>query len=227
MAATSAAMTQPTLVKICGLSSPETLLAAIEAGADMAGFVFFEKSPRHIDLETARTLGLLAQGRIGKVALTVDADDAALQEIIEALAPDYLQLHGKETPARVADVKARFGIPVIKAAGVAAAADVEAARAYEGVADVILFDAKPAPNAAVPGGAGVAFDWNLLRGVTAKNWMLSGGLDPDNVAEAMRVTGARAVDVSSGVERERGVKDAEKIAAFVKAARLSQGRMTV
>ena len=221
MAATSAAMTQPVIVKICGLSSPETLLAAIAAGADMAGFVFFEKSPRHIDLETARTLGLLAKGRISKVALTVDADDAALADIVEALAPDYLQLHGSETPARVAQVKARFGLPVIKAAGVAAPGDVEAARAYEGVADVILFDAKPAPNASVPGGAGVAFDWNLLRGVTAKDWMLSGGLDPDNVAEAMRVSGARAVDVSSGVERERGVKDASKIAAFVKTARLS------
>ncbi|MFO1104159.1 MAG: phosphoribosylanthranilate isomerase [Methylocystis sp.] len=209
------------LIKICGLSSPDTLAAAIEAGADMAGFVFFEKSPRHIDLETARTLGLLAQARIGKVALTVDADDAALDDIIDALAPDYLQLHGKETPARVAQVKARFGLPVIKAAGVATAADVEAARVYEGVADVILFDAKPAPNAAVPGGAGIAFDWTLLRSVAAKQWMLSGGLDPDNVAEAIRLTGARAVDVSSGVERERGVKDAEKIAAFVKAARLS------
>ncbi|TLG76904.1 phosphoribosylanthranilate isomerase [Methylocystis sp. B8] len=214
-------MTRQTIVKICGLSSPETLLASIDAGADMAGFVFFEKSPRHIDLETARTLGLLAQGRIGKVALTVDADDAALQEIINALAPDYLQLHGKETPARVAEVKAHFGLPVIKAAGVATAPDVEAARAYEGVADVILFDAKPAPNAAVPGGAGVAFDWDLLSDVTAKRWMLSGGLDPDNIAEAMRISGARAVDVSSGVERERGVKDAGKIRAFVKAARLS------
>ena len=222
MAATSAAMTQrDTIVKICGLSSPETLLAAIEAGADMAGFVFFEKSPRHIDLETARTLGRIAGDRISKVALTVDADDGALEEIINALAPDYLQLHGKETPARVGEVKTRFGLPVIKAAGVATAGDVKAARAYEGVADVILFDAKPAPNAAVPGGAGVAFDWNLLRGVTAKDWMLSGGLDPENVAEAMRVSGARAVDVSSGVERERGVKDAEKIKAFVKAARLS------
>ncbi|MBM3578433.1 MAG: phosphoribosylanthranilate isomerase [Alphaproteobacteria bacterium] len=221
MAATSAAMTQPTLVKICGLSSPETLLAAIEAGADMAGFVFFEKSPRHIDLETARTLGRITGDRISKVALVVDADDAALKEIIDALAPDYLQLHGKETPARVAEVKARFGLPVIKAAGVATAGDVEAARAYEDVADIILFDAKPAPNAAVPGGAGVAFDWALLRGVAAKSWMLSGGLDPDNVAEAMRLTGARAVDVSSGVERERGVKDAGKIRAFVKAARLS------
>jgi len=221
MAATSAAMTQPVIVKICGLSSPGALAAAIEAGADMAGFVFFEKSPRHIDLETARTLGLLAQARISKVALTVDADDAAIQDIVEALAPDYLQLHGDETPARVAGVKARFDLPLIKAAGVATAADVEAARAYEGVADVILFDAKPAPNAAVPGGAGVSFDWDLLRGVTAKDWMLSGGLDPDNVAEAIRLTGARAVDVSSGVERERGVKDVEKIRAFVKAARLS------
>ena len=164
MAATSAAMTQSAIVKICGLSSPETLLAAIESGADMAGFVFFEKSPRHIDLETARTLGLVAQGRISKVALAVDADDATLQDIIEALAPDYLQLHGSETPARVAEVKARFGLPVIKAAGVATPGDVGAARAYEDVADVILFDAKPAPNAAVPGGAGVAFNWDLLRG---------------------------------------------------------------
>ncbi len=209
------------IVKICGLSSPETLSAAIDAGADLAGFVFYEKSPRHIDFETARTLGRLASGRISKVALTVDADDAALEGVIDALAPDYLQLHGRETPARVAQVKARFGLPVIKAAGVATPGDVEAARAYEGVADVILFDAKPAPDAAVPGGAGVAFDWTLVRGVAAKHWMLSGGLTPDNVAEAMRLTGARAVDVSSGVERERGVKDAAKIAAFVKAARLS------
>ncbi|MBI1981745.1 MAG: phosphoribosylanthranilate isomerase [Methylocystis sp.] len=214
-------MTQPVIVKICGLSSSETLLAAIGAGVDLAGFVFFEKSPRHVDLETARTLGLLARGRISKVALTVNADDDALDDIVDALAPDYLQLHGDETPARVAQLKARFGLPVIKAVGVATAADVEAARVYEGVADVILFDAKPAPNAAVPGGAGVSFDWDLLRGVTARRWMLSGGLDPDNVAEAIRGAGARAVDVSSGVERERGVKDAEKIRAFVKAARLS------
>ncbi|MGD9543766.1 MAG: phosphoribosylanthranilate isomerase [Methylocystis sp.] len=208
-----------TIVKICGLSTPETLGAAIEARADMAGFVFFEKSPRHIDLETARTLGLLAQGRISKVALTVDADDAALGDIVDALEPDYLQLHGQETPARVAAAKARFGLPVIKAIGVATAGDVELARAYEGVADVILFDAKPAPDASVPGGAGVAFDWDLLRNISAANWMLSGGLDPENVAEAMRRTGARAVDVSSGVERERGVKDAAKIRAFVEAAR--------
>ncbi len=208
-------------IKICGLSTPETLLAAIAAGADMAGFVFFEKSPRHIDLETARTLGLIAQGRIKKVALTVDADDAALAAIVDDLAPDLIQLHGQEGPDRVRAVKARFRLPVIKAVGVATAADVAAAAAYEGAADTLLFDAKPAPGASIPGGAGVAFDWELLCNTSAANWMLSGGLDPENVGEAIRVTGARAVDVSSGVERERGVKDAAKIAAFVKAARLS------
>lgn len=208
-----------TLVKICGLSSPQTLLAAISAGADMAGFVFFEKSPRHIDLETARTLGALASGRIRKVALTVDATDDMLEAIVDDVAPDLLQLHGRETPARVAAVKVRFGLPVIKAIGVATAEDVAAAQSYEGVADILLFDAKPAPDAAVPGGAGVAFDWNLLRNISAKHWMLSGGLDSENVAEALRRTGAPAVDVSSGVERERGVKDAGKIGAFIEAVR--------
>ena len=208
-----------TLVKICGLSSPETLLSAISAGADMAGFVFFEKSPRHIDLETARTLGALAAGRIRKVALTVDADDDALEAIIDDLEPDFLQLHGRESPARVAAVKARFGLPVIKAIGVATAEDVAAAKSYEDVADILLFDAKPEPGAAVPGGAGVAFDWELLRNISAKHWMLSGGLDAENVAEALRRTGALAVDVSSGVERERGVKDAGKINAFIEAVR--------
>jgi phosphoribosylanthranilate isomerase len=208
-----------TLVKICGLSSPETLRATIAAGADMAGFVFFEKSPRHIDLETARTLGLMAQDRISKVALTVDARDAGLDEIVEALAPDMLQLHGKESPERVAAVKARFGLPVIKAIGVATPEDVARAGAFRDVADVLLFDAKPAPDAAVPGGAGVSFDWNLLRNIGAANWMLSGGLDAENVAGALRVTKAPAVDVSSGVERERGVKDPVRIADFIKAVR--------
>ena len=211
----------PVLVKICGLSTPETLEAAIAAGADMAGFVFFEKSPRHLSLETARALGAQAAGRIRKVALTVDADDAALAAIVEALAPDLLQLHGAETPSRVREVKARFGLPVIKAVGVATAGDLEASNAYEGVADILLFDAKPQPNSMVPGGAGVSFDWELLRNIDAANWMLSGGLDPEIVAEAIRRTGAQAVDVSSGVERERGVQDAAKIAAFVAAARLS------
>lgn len=210
---------QRTLVKICGLSSPETLRATIAAGADMAGFVFFERSPRHIDLETARTLGLMAQDRVSKVALTVDASDAELDEIVDALAPDMLQLHGKESPERVAAVKARFGLPVIKAIGVATPEDVARAGAFRDVADVLLFDAKPAPDAAVPGGAGVSFDWNLLRNIGAANWMLSGGLDAENVAGALRVTKAPAVDVSSGVERERGVKDPARIADFIKAVR--------
>lgn len=209
----------PLVVKICGLSTPETLEATIEAGADLAGFVFFEKSPRHIGLGTARALGRLAQGRIRKVALTVDADDAALDAIVAALAPDMLQLHGHETPARVREAKARFNLPVIKAIGVATAADIDASRAYEGVADILLFDAKPAPDASVPGGAGVSFDWNLLRNIGAANWMLSGGLDPENVVEAIRRTGAKAVDVSSGVERARGVKNALKIFSFVRNAK--------
>lgn len=215
---------EPVLVKICGLSTPQTLDATIAAGADLAGFVFFAKSPRHIDLDTARALGEQAAGRIQKVALTVDADDAALAEIVAALRPDMLQLHGHESPERVGAVKARFGLPVIKAIGVASAADVAAARSYDGVADWLLFDAKPAPDATVPGGAGVVFDWDLLRNITAAKWMLSGGLDPENVAAALRQTQAPAVDVSSGVESARGVKDAGKIAAFVAAVRALSSR---
>lgn len=207
------------IVKICGLSTLPMLEATIAASADMAGFVFFEKSPRHITLETARELGRVAQERIRKVALTVDADDSTLDAIVAALAPDLLQLHGAETPQRVAAVKARFGLPVIKAIGVAGAADVARAAAFREAADILLFDAKPAPNAAVPGGAGTVFDWELMHGYSEGDWMLSGGLDPANVAEALRLTGAAAVDVSSGVERERGVKDEGKIAAFVAAAR--------
>ena len=215
---------EPILVKICGLSTPQTLDATIAAGADLAGFVFFAKSPRHIDLDTARALGEQAAGRIQKVALTVDTDDAALAEIVAALRPDMLQLHGHESPERVGAVKARFGLPVIKAIGVASAADVAAARSYDGVADWLLFDAKPAPDATVPGGAGVVFDWELLRNITAAKWMLSGGLDPKNVAAALRQTQAPAVDVSSGVESARGVKDAGKIATFVAAVRALSSR---
>jgi phosphoribosylanthranilate isomerase len=208
------------VVKICGLSSRGALEATIAAGADMAGFVFFEKSPRHVSSETARELGRAAQGRIRKVALCVDASDAALDAMVEALRPELLQLHGAETPARVADVKARFGLPVIKAIGVASAADVASAGAYFGIADILLFDAKPAPGAAVPGGAGVGFDWTLLAPWAGRaGWMLSGGLDSANVGAALRRTGAPAVDVSSGVERARGVKDEASIADFVAAAR--------
>lgn len=206
------------LIKICGLSTPEALEATIDAGADMAGFVFFEKSPRHIDLVRAAELGRLAAGRIRKVALTVDASDSEIAEIVAALGPDLLQLHGHESPERVAAVKARFGLPVIKAIGVSTPADVDESAAFA-AADILLFDAKPAPDAAVPGGAGVAFDWDLLRKIPTKNWMLSGGLDAQNVMQALARTRAPALDVSSGVERARGVKDAAKIAAFVAAAR--------
>lgn len=209
-----------TLVKICGLSTPETLEATIAAGAQMAGFVFFEKSPRHIGLDTARELGRAAAGRVQKVALSVDASDAELEAIVAALGPDLLQLHGKETPERVGAVKARFGLPVIKAIGVAGADDVRNAEIYRGVADILLFDAKPAPGATVPGGAGLGFDWTLLRGLSiGGDWMLSGGLDAANVSEALRETGAPAVDVSSGVESARGVKDSARIATFVATVR--------
>ncbi len=206
------------IIKICGLSTAPTLEAAIDAGADMAGFVFHEKSPRHIDLGTARGLGALAAGRIKKVALTIDADDDALAAVVEALSPDYLQLHGSESPARVEAVKARFGLPAIKAIGVATENDVLKAKDFAS-ADIILFDAKPAPGAGLPGGAGVVFDWRLLRNISAISWMLSGGLSAENLAEALKVTGASGVDVSSGVESARGIKDISRINAFIGAAR--------
>ena len=191
---------------------------AIEAGADRIGFVFFPKSPRHLTLERARMLAREAAGRAEIVVLTVDADDAAIEAIIAAVAPAWLQLHGNETPERAAAVRQRFGIPVMKAMGVSGADDIPRALPYAGVADAILFDAKPPRGATLPGGNGVAFDWTLLRGAPA-GYMLSGGLSPENVADAVRVTGATAVDVSSGVESAPGVKDADKIRAFVKAAK--------
>ncbi len=211
------------IIKICGLSTGPTLEAAIDAGADMAGFVFHEKSPRHIDLGTARGLGALAAGRIKKVALTIDADDDALAAVVEALSPDYLQLHGSESPARVEAVKARFGLPAIKAIGVATENDVLKAKDFAS-ADIILFDAKPAPGAGLPGGAGVVFDWRLLRNISAISWMLSGGLSAENLAEAYEATGAPGVDVSSGVESARGVKDISRIKAFIGAARALSSR---
>ncbi len=211
------------IVKICGLSTVPTLEATIRAGADMAGFVFHPKSPRHIELAAARELGARAAGRVKKVALTVDADDAAIEAIVAALKPDYLQLHGSETPARVAAVASRFHIPVIKAIGVADPGDARTAAAFTGAA-IILFDAKPAPSA-LPGGNGLPFDWRLLRDLSLdKSWLLSGGLDAANVGRALAATGAPGVDVSSGVERARGVKDEARIADFVAAARaLSSG----
>ena len=214
-----------TIVKICGLSCAATLDAALTCGADMVGFVFFDPSPRNLAPDEARGLAAQVRGRAQKVALTVDADDAKLDAIFAALAPDILQLHGKETPERVGEIRRRFGIPVMKAIGVAGRADLVKVAAYADAADALLFDAKPAPEAVLPGGNGQAFDWTILKGFAAdRPWMLSGGLDPTNVGEALSATGARGVDVSSGVESAPGRKDAARIAAFIAAVRaLSQG----
>jgi len=215
------------IVKICGLSTAPTLEAALAAGADMAGFVFFPKSPRHVGYETARALGAQARGRARIVALSVDADDDALGRIIEALSPDILQLHGRETPSRVGEIRQRFGRPTMKAIGVAAAEDFAAAARYDGVADFLLIDAKPPRDAILPGGNGLAFDWRLARRFSPKRpWLLSGGLDSDNVAEAIASAGVFGVDVSSGVESAPGVKDEMKIRAFIAAARSAFARAT-
>jgi phosphoribosylanthranilate isomerase len=211
-------------IKICGLSTPETVDAALAAGADWLGFVFYEPSPRHIGYETAASLNARVAGRAQKVALTVDADDARLAEISRALDPDWYQLHGKETPERVREIRARFGRPVIKAIHIARAADAAAAAAYIDAADMLLYDAKaPAGMAgALPGGNGILFDWSLIGGERRLPVMLSGGLDPDNVAEAIRIVRPDAVDVSSGVERRPGEKDPKRIALFVERARSAQ-----
>ncbi|WP_306006696.1 phosphoribosylanthranilate isomerase [Aquicoccus porphyridii] len=207
-------------VKICGLSRPEDVAAVAGAGAAYAGFVFFARSPRNLTLDDARALALEAPVGLAKVALTVDADDMLLDRITEAVPLDMLQLHGSESPGRVAEIKARYGLPVMKAVGVAGQEDLAALAGYEEVADQILVDAKPLKGAALPGGNGLAFDWRLIAGRKwARPWMLAGGLTPGNVAEAVRLTGARQVDVSSGVERAPGMKDAGLIRAFVEAAR--------
>jgi phosphoribosylanthranilate isomerase len=215
------------IVKICGLSTRETLDAALAAGADMVGFVFFPPSPRHIDLDTARALGKQAKGRALKVALSVDGDDALLANSIDALQPQILQLHGKESVARIRDIKQKFGLPVMKAIAVETAADLASLSGYAAVCDRILFDAKPPKDATRPGGLGAAFDWHLLEGLKLQlPFMVSGGLDADNVAEAVRVTGAGGVDISSGVERAPGIKDPDMIRAFIRAARASEELMT-
>jgi phosphoribosylanthranilate isomerase len=215
------------IVKICGLSTPATLDAALAAGADMVGFVFFAKSPRHIGFDAARALGEQARGRAKVVALSVDADDETLSRIVETLSPDILQLHGRESPKRVTEIGARFGRATMKAVGVGAPEDLAAAEAYDSVADFLLIDAKPPRDAVLPGGNGLPFDWRLTRDFSPRSpWLLSGGLDPANVAEAIALTGARGVDVSSGVESAPGIKDEEKIAAFVAAARAAFARAT-
>jgi phosphoribosylanthranilate isomerase len=206
------------LIKICGLSTTDTVTAALDAGADWIGLVFFPKSPRHVSLLQARELAAQARGRADVVALTVDADDAMLTGLIEMVRPDRLQLHGGESPERVATLKSRFGLQVMKAVGLTAAADLAAALPFAGVADMILFDAKPPKGAVLPGGNGVSFDWTILRDVRWP-YMLSGGLSPDNVADALHISGASAVDVSSGVENAPGIKDPARIKAFIRAAR--------
>ncbi|EJN10245.1 phosphoribosylanthranilate isomerase [Bradyrhizobium sp. YR681] len=211
------------LVKICGLSTRETLETALDAGADMVGFVFFPPSPRHVSLEIGRDLGRLVKRRALKVALTVDADDATLDNIMDALSPDIFQLHGKESVARLRDIKQKYGRPVMKAVPVANAADLAVLPGYAAVADRILFDARAPKDATRPGGLGAPFDWHLLENLDLTlPYMVSGGLHADNVGEAVRVTRAGGVDVSSGIESAPGVKDPEMIKAFIRAARATQ-----
>ena len=214
------------IIKICGLSTRETLDVALDAGADMVGFVFFPPSPRHVSLEMARELGKQTKRRASKVALTVDADDATLGNIVETLQPDLLQLHGRETVARLRDIKQKFGLPVMKAIAVETAADLAGLPGYADVADRILFDARAPKEATRPGGLGAVFDWHVLEHLELKlPFMVSGGLHAGNVAEAVRVTRAGGVDVSSGVERTPGHKDPEMIRAFIRAARATEELM--
>jgi phosphoribosylanthranilate isomerase len=212
-------------IKICGLSRPDMLDAALDAGAAYVGLVFYEPSPRNVTLEQAQALAEQARGRAAIVALTVDAPDALLRDIARRVRPDFLQAHGGETPERVREMSELTGLPVIKAIKVRESRDVSRAGDYAGVAAMVLFDAR-APEAladALPGGNGIAFDWTLLNGENGgTRFMLSGGLDCSNIADAIRITGAPAVDVSSGVERAPGVKDAELIRKFIETARAAR-----
>ena len=206
-------------VKICGLTREADMLAVAQAGVSYAGLVFFAKSPRNLGLAQARDLALAAPPGLAKVALTVDADDDMLDAILHEVPLDMLQLHGRETPQRVSALKARYGLPVMKALGIADAEDLHKIDLYAGVADQLLIDAKPPTGSALPGGNGLAFDWRLLqaRKYWALPWMLAGGLSAQNVAQALQLTGARQVDLSSGVESAPGLKDADQIAAFMQA----------
>jgi phosphoribosylanthranilate isomerase len=207
-------------VKICGLTTPEAVDAVAKSGAAYGGFVFFAKSPRNLTLETGWALRRRLPETVKAVALTVDADDPQLTQIIAAMRPDFLQLHGGESPSRTSQIRAQFGIPVIKALAVSSASDLAAARAYAHVADMLLFDAKPEPGDDRPGGNARAFDWSLLRGhVPDRPWLLAGGLDLGNLPGAVHASGAGAVDVSSGVERVLGQKDPDLVRAFLDLAR--------
>jgi phosphoribosylanthranilate isomerase len=212
----------PVDVKICGLSTPETVTAALDGGADLVGFVFYPKSPRNVSPAKAKELARLARGRARLVALIVDAEDSLIDEISRELDPDLFQAHGAETPKRIAEISARTGKPVVKAIKIKTEADVAEAQAYEGTAALILYDAK-APETlthALPGGNGIAFDWSLIGSAkAAPSFILSGGLNPGNVARAIKVTGASIVDVSSGVEKTPGIKDISLILEFIAAAK--------
>jgi len=212
-------------VKICGVKTAEALDAALDARADLVGFVFFPPSPRHLDLNLARALASRVGDRAGIVALTVDADDRLLADIVETVRPMLLQLHGHETPERLAAIKARFALPVMKALAIETRADLDRIKAYAGAADRLLFDAHPPRAATRPGGLGRPFDWTLLQGLDpGRPFIVSGGLDAENVAEALRITRAQGVDVSSGVERAPGDKDPAKIRAFIEAAHAAAER---
>ena len=209
-----------TQAKICGLSTPETVDAALAGGAACVGFMFFAASPRVVAPEAAGRLARPARGPTKNVAVTVDPDDETLDRIVQHLHPDLIQLHGREDPARVAAVAQRTGTGVIKVAPVSESADLDAARAYEAVADHLMFEGRPPKDATRPGGIGASFDWSLLSGRRfARPWLLAGGLDPWNVGEAVRLSGATLVDVSSGVERGAGLKDPALISAFLDAVR--------
>jgi phosphoribosylanthranilate isomerase len=215
MSATSAVR-----VKICGVNSPVALDAAVSAGADMLGFVFFPPSPRALSPADAAALGALDTGGAERVGLFVDPDDAGIEAVLAALPLHVIQLHGAETPERCAAVRARFGLPVMKALGVASPSDLDALTAYAPVVDRFLLDAKPPAGAELPGGNAAAFDWRLVAGrAVPRPWLLAGGLTPGNVARALAESGAPGVDVSSGVEKSRGVKDPALVKAFVAAAK--------
>ena len=213
-------MTNPVSVKICGLATVDDVRACADAGANYMGLVFFEKSPRNIIIPAARELALVAPLGLAKVALVVNPSDAELDAITATVPLDMLQLHGRETPKRVAEVKARYGLPVMKAVGIADGDDLPKLESYFGVADQILVDAKPPKDGELPGGNGLSFDWRLIAGRRWPcPWMLAGGLTPENVAEAVKMTGAKQVDVSSGVEDAPGQKNAELIQKFVQCSR--------
>ncbi|MBA8877811.1 phosphoribosylanthranilate isomerase [Phyllobacterium myrsinacearum] len=210
-------------VKICGLKTDEAVAAALDEDASHIGFIFFPKSPRNIDPAMAGRLRQAAKGRAKAVAVTVNADDAALDAIVAAMQPDMLQLHGDESPERVAGIKQRYGLPVLKALSVRERRDLDAIAAYIGIADQFLFDAKPPKGSDLPGGNGIAFDWTILSGLDASiDYMLSGGLNVGNIAEALKATNARGIDISSGVESAPGVKDVSLIREFFRVVRAAK-----